>query len=131
MPEEDPPPAPPKAPSFEETLKGLEALGNWKDAVMLSVLMSYYSLADFNRVHPKGKPHGKNLANVLQLLGLIRPDVSRRFKVTTRGRAFVSRAIAKKILTPYDGADFIVQHGTKFGRKIMFDNVFVPNLDGE
>jgi hypothetical protein len=113
--------------SNEELKSGLERLPCWKDAVLMAILVPYYNLVEFNALSPKDENGGKTIAGVLQLMGLIEQDLSRRFKMSVRGKQFMRWAIDSRIITPYDGADFIVKYGGEFGRRIMYDCVFVPS----
>lgn len=112
--------------SNEELKAGLERLPCWKDAVLMSILVPYYNLWEFGALSKSGD-EGKTIAQVLQLMGIIESNETRRYQITMRGKHFVRWAIDQKILTPYDGADFIVKYGMAFGRRIMYDSVFVPS----
>ena len=112
--------------NFEDLKRGMEALPNWKDAVMMSILIPYYGINEFDVLSKEGD--GKTIAQVLILFGLIEYKPSRRLGISKHGKKFVKWAIDSKILTPYDGADFVVKYGGKFGRRIMYDMVFVPTM---
>ena len=112
--------------SNEEVLQALKAIERWEDPLLMAIMLPYYSLAEFKEIdHREGS--GAKLSGVLRLLGLIEPREDRRFGISLRGKEFVKWAIEKKVLTPMHGAEFIVRHGDKFGRRIMFDCVFVPD----
>lgn len=112
--------------SNEALKSGLERLPCWKDAVLMALLLPYYNLLEFGALSKDND--GKTIAGVLQLMGLIEMNGTRRYAISFRGKQFAKWAIDNKILTPYDGADFIVKYGGVFGRRIMFDSIFVPTM---
>lgn len=100
---------------------GLEMLPNWKEVVLMSILIPYYSAKEFDSICGDGK--GLMASKAMLLFGFIYYRDGRMF-VTTSGKQFVKWAIDEKFLTPQDGIDFIIKHGGKFGRRVMYDMVF-------
>ncbi len=118
----------------EEVVKYLEvkaalekAVDRWEDPVMMAILLPFYELRDFKGVG-KIDASGQVISGVLRMLGLIIQREDRRFQISPYGKAFVKWLIEGKMLTPSHGADFIIRYGNRFGRRIMYDAVFVPNI---
>lgn len=105
-----------------EIKAGLEVLPNWKEVVLMSILIPYYNVREFESVSGVGQ--GLTASKALLLFGFICYTKGKRMSITIRGKQFVKWAIDEKILTPQDGIDFIIKHGGKFGRRIMYDIVF-------
>lgn len=114
---------------FEDVREALKkSVERWEDPVMMAILLPFYEIREFQNVG-KHEAKGQVIAGILRLLGLIRQREDRRFQVTLYGKQFVRWLIDTKQLTPTHGADFIIRYGDRFGRRIMYDAVFVPSLN--
>ncbi len=121
---------PPSKPSLFEQYQEVTAalkksIERWEDPVMMSVLLPFYELTDFKNVG-KLETSGQVIAGVLRMLNLISQRGDRRYVATTFGRLYVKHLQETKVLTPSHGADFIMRYGDRFGRRIQFDLVFIP-----
>lgn len=125
------PPAPqPAEVSFEDVLIGLEkSIPRWKDPIMASVMISMYLPRDLKYVGflENDENKDKDVTMVLRVFRLIEKCEGGRYRASTVGKRFLAWLIERKKLTPLDGAEFVMKYGTRFGRAIMFDTVFIPN----
>lgn len=129
----DPPkgnPAQPAAVSFEEVKNGMEkSMGRWKDPLMAAVMLPYYNLNDIKDVGllENDEDKAKDVTWLLRVFRIIEKTDGGRYRCSVIGRQFVAWLIEKKHLTPMDGAEFVIKYGPRFGRRIMYDTVFIPN----